>query len=243
MVLVSRLDREQSCNEPRLFSVQFDVGNITFLGDRTTSRDNHIDRTYSGDSSSLETATSQQTKLVSISMRSRWLVLATRQTTPWTLLFSRTFRRFQSTISAFIALGSNDGNTIKNMETACNELDKAGLRVLRTSHLYETEPMYYHDQAKFINGACEIEVQDAIPPLDLLAKVKQIEESLGRRKVIEKGPRNIDLDILLYGDHVLESDTLSIPHRSMLEREFVLRPLCESVFRIPRIELLLTLLA
>lgn len=65
-------------------------------------------------------------------------------------------------------------------------------------------------------------------PLDLLAKVKGIEAKMGRQKVVEKGPRNIDLDILLlHGDSTWESEELSIPHKSMLEREFVLRPLCE----------------
>ena len=64
-------------------------------------------------------------------------------------------------------------------------------------------------------------------PLQLLDKVKAIENKMGREKLIDKGPRNIDLDILLYGDMAFEHEQLSIPHRSMLEREFVLRPLCE----------------
>ena len=61
----------------------------------------------------------------------------------------------------------------------------------------------------------------------MLAQVKAIEARMGREKIIEKGPRNIDLDILLHDDIVFESDNLSVPHKSMLEREFVLRPLCE----------------
>lgn len=162
-------------------------------------------------------------------MSSKWLLQVSRKTSTWSSSPAKPLRRLKSTRTAFIALGSNDGNTIENIENACHHLDRCGLQVLRTSRLYETDPMYYHDQAKFINGACEVKVQDNVSPLDLLAKLKEIEELLGRKKVIEKGPRNIDLDILLYGDQIWKSDTLSIPHKSMLEREFVLRPLCEFV--------------
>ena len=64
-------------------------------------------------------------------------------------------------------------------------------------------------------------------PSQLLAKVKAIEDKMGRVKIVDKGPRNIDLDILLHDDSLLDTPDLSIPHKAMLEREFVLRPLCE----------------
>lgn len=66
-------------------------------------------------------------------------------------------------------------------------------------------------------------------PFNLLDQLKEIESIMGRRKIIEKGPRNIDLDILLYGDEIVNTERLVIPHPLMLEREFVLRPLCEYV--------------
>ena len=72
-----------------------------------------------------------------------------------------------------------------------------------------------------------MQIDPAIGPLQLLAKLNAIEDKMGRHKLVEKGPRNIDLDILLYGDTVFQDEQLSVPHKSMLEREFVLRPLCE----------------
>ena len=131
--------------------------------------------------------------------------------------------------NAFVALGSNVGDRIGHIELACHELDRAGLRVIRTSSLYETKPMYVENQDAFINGACEINLQGEESPQQLLRKLKAIENRMGRTKVIDKGPRNIDLDILLYGSDVYESEELIIPHKSMLEREFVLRPLCDLI--------------
>lgn len=132
-------------------------------------------------------------------------------------------------LKAYIALGSNVGDRIGHIESACHELNKAGLRVLRTSSLYETRPMYVEDQGNFINGACEISLKENETPQQLLTKLKAIENGMGRTKVIDKGPRNIDLDILLHGNNVHESKELTIPHKSMLEREFVLRPLCDLI--------------
>ncbi|KAL1297062.1 hypothetical protein AAFC00_004650 [Neodothiora populina] len=99
------------------------------------------------------------------------------------------------------------------------------MAVKRTSCLYETEPMYVEDQAQFLNGACEIET--SLQPMDLLDRLQGIENTLGRVKLIDKGPRNIDLDILLYNAEVVDNDRLKIPHALMHEREFVLRPLCD----------------
>ncbi|KAI9171135.1 Folic acid synthesis protein-like protein [Paramyrothecium foliicola] len=127
--------------------------------------------------------------------------------------------------TAYIALGSNLGDRVAEIEKACHEMDRRGIRVKRTSSLWETEPMYYADQDRFINGACEVETE--LDPLPLLDELQSIERDLGRRKLVDKGPRNIDLDILLYEDQTVNHDRLTIPHPGITEREFVLRPLAE----------------
>ncbi|KAK4935144.1 trifunctional dihydropteroate synthetase, partial [Elasticomyces elasticus] len=129
---------------------------------------------------------------------------------------------------AFVALGSNVGNRLGMIERACLEMNtEAGVRVVRTSGLYETTPMYYEDQDPFLNGACEIET--SLAPTELLDVLQDIERRLGREKLVEKGPRCIDLDILLYDDKRVSSNRLTVPHASLLEREFVLRPLCDLI--------------
>ncbi|KAJ4225367.1 trifunctional dihydropteroate synthetase [Fusarium solani] len=129
--------------------------------------------------------------------------------------------------TAYIALGSNMGDRVAEIERACNEMDRRGIKVKRTSSLWETEPMYVTDQDRFVNGACEVETE--LEPLALLDQLQAIENEMGRKKVIDKGPRNIDLDILLYGDERVEHERLKVPHIGILEREFVLRPLAELI--------------
>lgn len=111
------------------------------------------------------------------------------------------------------------------IEKACRMLEEKGVKITRTSSLWETEPMYVLDQGSFVNGACEVETD--LDPISLLDLLQAIETEMGRNKVIDKGPRNIDLDILLHGDTTMETDRLTIPHALMTEREFVLRPLAE----------------
>ncbi|KAK5080499.1 trifunctional dihydropteroate synthetase, partial [Cryomyces antarcticus] len=126
---------------------------------------------------------------------------------------------------AYIALGSNVGDRIAMVERACNEMARLPeINVLRTSGLWETKAMYVENQDNFVNGACEIET--TLSPTELLDKLQGIEKALGREKTIDKGPRNIDLDILLYNDENINLNRLKVPHPLMLEREFVLRPLC-----------------
>lgn len=127
--------------------------------------------------------------------------------------------------TAYIALGSNLGDRIGEIEKACREMDARGIRVTRTSSLWETEPMYFADQDRFVNGVCEVET--TLEPLELLDQLQDIENSMGRKKVIDKGPRNIDLDILLYDQETVNHERLKIPHVGIPEREFVLRPLAE----------------
>ncbi|KAK6442225.1 trifunctional dihydropteroate synthetase [Oleoguttula sp. CCFEE 5521] len=125
-----------------------------------------------------------------------------------------------------IALGSNIGDRIGEIEKACRAIDEdPDMRIVDTSCLYESEPMYVEDQDRFINGACEIETR--LSPMDLLDRLQAIERGHGRVKLIEKGPRNIDLDILLFGDEVMSTERLTIPHALMHERAFVLRPLLD----------------
>ncbi|KAF6240918.1 hypothetical protein HO173_000710 [Letharia columbiana] len=128
---------------------------------------------------------------------------------------------------AYLALGSNLGNRVEMIESAVRQMSDRGITVLRTSALYETKPMYLENQQSFINGACEIET--SLSPLGLLDQLKLIEHDLGRVKTVENGPRTIDLDILLYDEERVENLRLSIPHKRMLEREFVLRPLCDLI--------------
>ncbi|KAJ5112394.1 hypothetical protein N7532_000439 [Penicillium argentinense] len=128
---------------------------------------------------------------------------------------------------AFIALGSNVGDRVEMIEKACLELDRANIRVKRTSSLFETTPMYVLDQGTFINGVCEIET--TLSPMELLDALQGIENALGRKKLIDKGPRSIDLDILLYDQEIFSHERLNVPHNFMLERDFVLRPLCQLI--------------
>ncbi|CAO2652763.1 Nn.00g021740.m01.CDS01 [Neocucurbitaria sp. VM-36] len=120
------------------------------------------------------------------------------------------------------------GDRVAMIEQACKEMEATGkIRIKRTSSLWETKAMYVLEQDKFVNGACEIVT--SLSPIELLDELQAIENKMGRVKVIEKGPRNIDLDILLYDKLTFSNERLQIPHLLMLEREFVLRPLCEII--------------
>ncbi|KAI0099917.1 Dihydropteroate synthase [Nemania sp. FL0031] len=131
------------------------------------------------------------------------------------------------TRTAYIALGSNLGDRVAMIEQACREMDARGIRVKRTSSLWETEPMYVLDQDRFVNGACEVETE--LDPLPLLDALQDIEKAMGRKKIIDKGPRNIDLDVLLYENETVSHPRLQVPHPLIAEREFVLRPLAELI--------------
>ncbi|SPN98584.1 probable multifunctional folic acid synthesis protein [Cephalotrichum gorgonifer] len=128
---------------------------------------------------------------------------------------------------AYIALGSNVGDRVAMIEQACREMDSRGIHVLRTSGLWETAPMYVLEQEKFVNGACEVETE--LEPLALLDALQDIEKALGRVKLIDKGPRSIDLDILMYDNQKVDNERLQVPHVGIPEREFVLRPLAELI--------------
>ncbi len=124
-----------------------------------------------------------------------------------------------------VAFGSNMGDRVANIESALSRMRERGLRVLKLSSLYETKPMYYDDQDPFLNGVCQITTD--LEPLQLLDVLQSIENDLGRKRIIDKGPRTIDLDIVLYNNECIKNPRLDVPHALMLEREFVLRPLAE----------------
>lgn len=131
---------------------------------------------------------------------------------------------------AAVALGSNlpsiFGDPNANLREAVRRLGALG-SVLRVSSFYDTEPVGYQDQPRFINAAALVETD--LPPLELLRALLEIERAMGRDRSmsISKGPRVIDLDLLLYGDVALESEELTLPHPAMHERRFVLEPLTE----------------
>jgi 2-amino-4-hydroxy-6-hydroxymethyldihydropteridine diphosphokinase len=125
---------------------------------------------------------------------------------------------------AYIGLGSNIGDK-KEACLKALELLGSAVRVRKVSSFYCTEPVGYHDQEDFINAVAEVET--ALSPHQLLTACRAVEDKLGRRRSVRWGPRVIDLDILLFGDSVIETAALSIPHPLLQSRGFVLVPLCE----------------
>jgi len=101
----------------------------------------------------------------------------------------------------------------------------AGIKISRLSRLYETKAMYYAKQGSFLNGVALIDTE--LSPLELLNVLQRIENEQGRIRSIDKGPRTLDLDIILYGLERIDHERLKVPHPLMLDREFVLRPLAE----------------
>lgn len=126
-----------------------------------------------------------------------------------------------------LALGSNIGDTLGNLKEAVALLEENGCSVKAVSRLYQTEPWGYADQEDFLNGAILIETHRE--PAALLELTQSIEQRMGRKKLIVNGPRNIDLDILIYEDVVMESERLTIPHPRIAQRLFVLQPLMDIV--------------
>lgn len=127
--------------------------------------------------------------------------------------------------SVYLALGTNVGNREENLREAVRLLRQAGIVIKRVSSIYETEPVDYRDQDWFLNSALEAATE--LPPQELLARMREIEVAMGSKKPFAKGPRLIDLDILLYGDSTIGTPDLEVPHPRMLERRFVLVPLAE----------------
>jgi 2-amino-4-hydroxy-6-hydroxymethyldihydropteridine diphosphokinase len=123
-----------------------------------------------------------------------------------------------------LALGSNIGNRMEALRAAVAGL-KAFVTVTKISPVYETAAAYVADQPPFLNAALLGET--SLEPLELLHKLKTLETELGRQPSFRYGPRLVDIDILFYGDRVLASPELAIPHPRMAERAFVLKPLAD----------------
>ena len=126
----------------------------------------------------------------------------------------------------YIGFGSNIGDRLTHIQNAIHALSKTeGITLQKISSVYKTDPVGYEAQAHFLNGVAAI--QTDLPPLFLLHALKDIETAIGRKHRIRWGPREIDLDILIYGDMCLQTEKLVIPHPEMHLRRFVLAPLAE----------------
>ena len=125
---------------------------------------------------------------------------------------------------AYLSLGSNLGDRAAHLRDAVARLAALG-RVAAISSFYETEPVEVTDQPWFLN--CVVALETTQTAAHVMTALLQIEEEMGRRRTQKKGPRTIDLDILLFGDEIVDSPTLTIPHPAMHQRRFVLAPLAE----------------
>lgn len=130
---------------------------------------------------------------------------------------------------AYLSLGSNVGDRQAHLRDALTQLGAAG-RIVAASSFYETEPVEFTSQPWFLN--CAVALETSLPPQQLMTTILGIEEEMGRRRVQKKGPRSIDIDILIFvsgeaEDTIIDSRELTIPHPAMHQRRFVLEPLAE----------------
>ena len=124
----------------------------------------------------------------------------------------------------YLSLGSNVGDREANLRSAIASLSGLG-ELVSVSSFYETEPVEYTQQPWFLN--CAVALRTELMPKIFLSRVLAIEQQMGRRRVQPKGPRTIDIDILLFGNAVIHSPQLEVPHPAMHQRRFVLEPLAE----------------
>jgi 2-amino-4-hydroxy-6-hydroxymethyldihydropteridine diphosphokinase len=127
--------------------------------------------------------------------------------------------------TVYLSLGSNIGDRRRHLDDALKLLQDAEVSILRVSRVYETEPQDFRNQPQFLNLAAEAETR--LFPLQLLHAIERVERRMGRKRLIAKGPRIIDIDILLYGGSIVGIGDLQIPHPRMALRRFVLEPLAE----------------
>lgn len=127
----------------------------------------------------------------------------------------------------YLSLGSNVGDREANLRAAIAALGSAGVHLAQVSSFYETEPVDYLEQPWFLN--CVVEAEADMEPQAFLQTLRAIESQMGSKKEFAKGPRKIDLDILLYGSETINTPELQVPHPRMLMRRFVLAPLAELV--------------
>ena len=122
----------------------------------------------------------------------------------------------------YLGLGGNLGDPPATFRKAIGQISDFA-QIIGVSKLYRSKPYGFSDQPDFYNAAARISTH--LEPLDLLARLQEIEQKLGKKVVRENGPRIIDLDLLLYGDDTLDLPNLQLPHPGILQRDFVLRPL------------------
>ncbi|HEU4768319.1 MAG TPA: 2-amino-4-hydroxy-6-hydroxymethyldihydropteridine diphosphokinase [Pyrinomonadaceae bacterium] len=131
--------------------------------------------------------------------------------------------------NAYIGLGSNLGNRAAYLLLAVRGMLDAGLDVIRLSSVYETEPVDNESQPRFLNMVAELRGPTIPSPEQVMARLLRIEDLLGRTRDVHKGPRTIDLDLLIYKDARVETEFLTLPHPRLHNRRFVLVPLNELV--------------
>ena len=127
--------------------------------------------------------------------------------------------------TVYLSLGSNVGDREVNLRAAIAALGDAGVGVTRVSSFFETEPVDFLEQAWFLN--CAVEGDTDVPAMELLRALRGIELRMGSKKLVAKGPRLIDMDILLYGSETIDTPELQVPHPRMHLRRFVLVLLAE----------------
>ncbi|MGH2721623.1 MAG: 2-amino-4-hydroxy-6-hydroxymethyldihydropteridine diphosphokinase [Actinomycetota bacterium] len=126
--------------------------------------------------------------------------------------------------TAYIGLGSNVGDRVAHLRAALEALAARGVTVTKVSSLYETDPVG-PPQPDFLNAAAEVSTD--LPPADLVRALKAAEADAGREQRERWGPREVDLDLLLYGDEMIDEEGLTVPHPELTHRAFVLVPLIE----------------
>ena len=129
------------------------------------------------------------------------------------------------THTVYLSLGSNLGDRATQIEQALARLAEEGVRIVKRSSFYETEPVEFLAQGWFLNIAVEAETE--LTARQLLRVIRQIERELGRKRTVRAGPRTIDIDILLFDAKIMNAADLEIPHPRMTERRFVLVPMTE----------------
>ncbi len=128
--------------------------------------------------------------------------------------------------TAFVGLGSNLADPVRQVEAALDELDRVPqTRLVKRSSLYRTKPVGYAAQPDFVNAVAQIET--GLPPERLLDELQAIEARHGRERSFPNAPRTLDLDLLLFGKQVVQTERLTVPHPRLRERAFVLDPLRE----------------
>jgi 2-amino-4-hydroxy-6-hydroxymethyldihydropteridine diphosphokinase len=133
---------------------------------------------------------------------------------------------------AYVGIGSNLDDPRTHVLNAFSELDRLPhTRVVKKSSLYRTAPMGHADQPDFINAVAQLET--GLPAERLLAELQEVEQRYGRKRSFPNAPRTLDLDLLLFGNAAIRTQTLTVPHPRMHERAFVLKPLMEIGPQLP----------